>query len=74
MTINGGQPHAVGYAGQEWKVTVIDADLGRRRIVCWSDKPAPVEVLLSLETRPSWSEARNEAVIDRKTGDADPAP
>jgi hypothetical protein len=60
----------IGYEGQRYKVTVEDADLGGRRLVCWLTKPASADLLASLTTRPSWSDAKCEDVVDRKTGDA----
>jgi hypothetical protein len=74
MSVNGTPRPAlmprVGYEGQRYKVTVQDADLGARRLVCWLSKPASDVLLDSLTTRPSWSDAKCEDVVDRKTGDA----
>jgi hypothetical protein len=73
MTINGGKPHAVGYQGQRYKITVAEEGRKERRIVGWSAKPAAGILLDSLETRPGWSDARCEPVVNKKTGDATPS-
>lgn len=72
MTINGGQPHRVGYAGQTYKMTVHDEDLGKRRIIGWSNSPFPADQLRGIETRPGWTDARSELVVNRETGDREP--
>lgn len=68
MTINGGQPHRVGYAGQDWRI-VVDEDAGgesaRVRRVGWASRQDP-ETLSSLNTRPGWSGARYERVTDKQ--------
>ncbi len=71
MTINGGQPHQVGYSGQPFKVTVHDADLDARRTVCWTKAPEAecVKMMRGLETRPGWTDAKYENVRNRKTGE-----
>jgi hypothetical protein len=68
MTINGGKPHAVGYSGQSFKITVFDQELGERVTLGWSDAPLADPQLRAIETRPSWSHARSETVSDPQTG------
>ena len=37
MTINGGQPHAVGDKGQRWEVSFFEPRDGVRKVLGWSD-------------------------------------
>jgi hypothetical protein len=69
VTINGGKPHAVGYKGQRYKITVAEQGRKDRRIVGWAGKPASRIELDMLETRPSWSDARCEPVVNKRTGE-----
>lgn len=62
MTINGGQPHRVGYSGQPYRIVVDCDEKGPARVIAWTTKPAPNEVLRSLETHHGWTNARNEKV------------
>ena len=78
MTHSGGQPHRVGYAGQRYKITIMDADKGRRIVVAWRNDPpggsSDDDLLRSLETRSGWSDAKVEEVENRETGDGTKAP
>lgn len=58
MTINGGQPHRVGYHGQRFLVTVKDKETGERRKIVYGEERPPVALLRSLETSPSWEDAQ----------------
>ena len=71
MTINGGQPHQVGYRGQAFKVTVYDDSIQRRRVICWTGERAKQTLLISLELRPGWSDAKCEEVKNGATGDTE---
>ena len=68
MTINGGRPHEVGYRDQDYKITVHDADQGKRITVGWTQVRSTEQSLRALETRPGWSNAKCEVVEDHKTG------
>jgi len=64
MTINGGQPHRVGYAGQDWRI-VVDEDVDggtQRRVVGWTNHRGD---LAALNSRPGWNNARYERVTDK---------
>lgn len=71
MTINGGKPHAVGYAGQTHRI-MVDQD-GAPYLVGWTNmataEGANVSLLRSLELRPGWTNARFERVTNKETGE-----
>lgn len=56
MTINGGQPHAVGDRGQRYEVSFFDEQAKCRRVLGWS---ATIEGARSMaggvEAHPSWA-------------------
>ena len=59
MTINGGQPHAVGDKGQQFEVTFYDPGVGGRRVFGWSDTPeGAFRMASAIELHPSWSSAQ----------------
>lgn len=72
MTINGGQPHRVGYAGQTHRIEVTDALSGQVYRIGWmnlTDDAATERLLRGLEANPGWSDARLVEVVNRETGE-----
>jgi hypothetical protein len=69
MTHDGGKPHAVGYRGQAFKVTVYDEATDQRMIVGWRNTTMKWAEMRALETRPGWTMARCEPVTDKQTGE-----
>ena len=66
MTHSGGLHHRVGYTGQKYMIVVTETYEGqhRNRVIAWSDKLVNAADLKTLETRPSWRNARCEPVED----------
>lgn len=55
MTHSGGQRHAVGYANQQFEVSVFDEEANARRVVGWTnDSAAAAKLKDSAELRPGW--------------------
>jgi len=68
MTINGGQPHRVDYAGQDYRVVVDENRPGEpKRIlrIGWMNVPASDAFITALNMHPCWSNARSERVVDK---------
>lgn len=64
VTINGGQPHAVGDRGQRYEVTFLDPGENVRKVFGWSETQKGAQTMVSsIEKHPSWQEPR---IIDRK--------
>lgn len=58
MTHNGGQPHAVGYKGQRYEVSVFDEVAEGRRVVGWTDDADNASRMATgAELRPGWTTA-----------------
>lgn len=72
MTHSGGQPHAVGYRGQDFVVTVWDEGQEKRIIVGWRKNRMTWAEMRVLETRPGWANTQCEPVADKATGDPPP--
>lgn len=59
MTYGGGKPHPVGDRGQQYEITVFDAEKGERIVIGWSnDEEHCQRACKSLVTRPGWSDAK----------------
>lgn len=69
MTINGGQPHQIGYRGQRYRIHILDDAADIRQTIYWSDQEASREVLRGLNKRHGWSDARCDAVVNKETGE-----
>ena len=55
MTINGGQPHAVGDKGQRYEVTYFDPQANCRKVLGWSDTAEGAQRMADgVEKHPSW--------------------
>lgn len=68
MTINSGQPHRVGYAGQDFRVVVDEkrpSEPERVKIIGWMNIAPSEGFLDALNRHPSWSNARCERVTDK---------
>lgn len=65
MTINGGQPHAVGYRGQKYRIVADEEqDDGTTKVrrIGWSNDNT--RALDAINTHPCWTNARYEEVED----------
>ena len=62
------RPHLVGYKGQPFMIVVTEYYDGERRsrVIGWCEKPMLSIDLRALETRPGWTNARCEPVVDEK--------
>jgi hypothetical protein len=56
MTINGGQPHAVGDKGQRYEVSFFDQASNCRRTLGWSTTiEGAISMASGVEHHPSWA-------------------
>lgn len=68
MTINGGQPHRVGYIDQDYRVVVDEEREGeapRMKRIGWTNLIPAQAFLDALNQHPAWSNARWERVEDK---------
>ena len=68
MTINGGQPHRVGYTDQDFRVVVDEERPGqapRVKRIGWMNVPPSQGFLDAMNQHPCWSNARCERVEDK---------
>lgn len=68
MTINGGQPHRVGYTDQDYRVVVDEERDGqepRVKRLGWMNIPPSQAFLNAMNQHPRWSNARCERVEDK---------
>ncbi len=68
MTINGGQPHRVGYTDQDYRVVVDEERPGeepRVKRIGWMNVPPSQGFLDAMNQHPCWSNARYELVEDK---------
>ena len=68
MTINGGQPHRVGYTDQDFRVVVDEERPGqepRVKRIGWMNVPPSQAFLDAMNQHPCWSNARCERVEDK---------
>jgi len=72
MTHDGGKPHAVGYRGQPYVISVWDDETDGRITIGWRTKPLKHAERRALEQRPGWSSARCEPVANKATGEPPP--
>lgn len=55
MTINGGQPHAVGDRGQRFEITFFDPEARCRKVLGWCEtKEGAQRMAAGVEKHPSW--------------------
>lgn len=58
MTHSGGQPHAVGYKGQRYEVSIFDEASGGRRVVGWTNDAEKTRPMATgAELHPGWTTA-----------------
>lgn len=68
MTINGGQPHRVGYTDQDYRIVVDeerDGEEPRVKRLGWMNIPPSRAFLDAMNQHPCWSNARCERVEDK---------
>lgn len=65
MTINGGQPHAVGDRGQRYEVTFFNPATRKRQVLGWASTLEGAEGMVAgIYKHPAWEQPRVE---DRET-------
>lgn len=65
MTINGGQPHRVGYSGQRYRIVLdVEQDDGSTKVQTFGWSNDNTRDLSSLACHPCWSNPRYEEVPD----------
>lgn len=61
MTINGGQPHAVGDRGQRYEVTFFNPATKRRQVLGWSaTHDGAASMAAAVDAHPSWEQPQIE--------------
>lgn len=56
MTINGGQPHAVGDKGQRYEVSFFNPNTSARQVLGWATTmEGALSMATGIEHHPSWS-------------------